>query len=210
MKITESTLRKIVREEIIYENVRSGRMSRKVAKEIVMEGFFDKVKTFFSKKDPEDAKRMTNLVKVIGSIEKFYLTPGSEVSFEVVSVDKEKNAKVKATVDSLTFEPGPGGESSYNLKGPFTVGPFDVEKAVADGSDPKAANRLASTLVFASITPFVGFYQKKYPDTKKPLDAPVIMDNLRKAAPAGEGEMFKFTKRIFDSFSKAYKENAGG
>jgi len=210
MRLSESTLRRIVREEIVKESVKSGQMSQRAAHDLMKEGFFDKVKSFFTKKDPEEAKRMTNLVKKITEIEKFYVTPGADVSFEVLGVDKAGKAKVKATVESLTFEPGFQEGAPTNVKGPFIVGPFEVEKAVANGSDNKAANTLASTLLFAAIDPLVGFYQKKYPDTKKPLEASIVMDNLRKAAPKGVEPMFKFIKRISDGLAKAYKEKAGG
>jgi len=210
MRLSENTLRRIVREEIVRESVSSGRLSPRAARQLMREGFLDKVKSFFSKKDPEEAKRMTNLVKKITEIEKFYVTPGANVSFEVLGIDKTGKAKVKATVDSLTFEPGFQEGAPTSVKGPFVVGPFEVEKGVASGTDNNAGESLASSLLFAAIGPFVGFYQKKYPDTKKPLEAPIVMDNLRDVAPKGVEPMFKITKRISSELAKAYKEKAGG
>ena len=117
MRITESALRRIVREEIIVESLRSGRMSMREGRQLVnegllSEGFFDKVKGFFGgkkkgdekgkeKSAPEEEKKSDpDEIKSMG------LKAGTETGrteFKKGKVyDKDTNPTYKIRVDEIT------------------------------------------------------------------------------------------------------------
>ena len=208
MRITESSLRRIVREEIMMESVRSGRMSLREAREDMDEGLFDKVKSLFTKKDPEAAKRAENVLKLIGSVKKFYVGTGEDnVTFEVLGVDKSGYAKTKVTVKSMTIEPGRDGESFFKLDGPFTT-EMRVEKKFTSGGDQKLANEFAAQVATAFTVPVIAAYSKKYPDVKKRESE--INDLLVKASVEGASQTFKYSGRILSKFVEAFKAKSGG
>ena len=117
MRITESNLRRIIREEIITESLRNGRMSMREGRHLVdegllSEGFFDKVKGFFGGKKkgdekgkgkaaPEEEKKSDpNEIKSMG------LKTGSETGrtdFKKGKVyDKDTDPTYKIRVDEIT------------------------------------------------------------------------------------------------------------